>query len=288
MTTPRLSASIVTYQSPPGELLRLLESICVAMEAVRNSEVRGRGVATLVIHLIDNADIPELDVRLIGVDKTRLTLAGITLVLHQGWGNVGYGRGHNRVLPLLNSDFHLVLNTDVEMASTSLIKAIDYLETAPETVLISPAATDFLGNKQHLCKSYPSLFIFWLRGFAPPFIRRKFAKHMAAYERRDLETRPSATTDNNVASPVEIASGCCMLCRTAALQQVHGFDSDFFLYFEDFDLSLRLGKLGDVVYLPSMRVRHGGGNAATKGGNHQRYFLRSALRFFNKNGWKLF
>jgi GT2 family glycosyltransferase len=191
-------------------------------------------------------------------------------------------------LPLLNSDFHLVLNTDVEMASTSLIKAIDYLETAPETVLISPAATDFLGNKQHLCKSYPSLFIFWLRGFAPPFIRRKFAKHMAAYERRDLETRPSATTDNNVASPVEIASGCCMLCRTAALQQVHGFDSDFFLYFEDFDLSLRLGKLGDVVYLPSMRVRHGGGNAATKGGNHQRYFLRSALRFFNKNGWKLF
>ena len=64
MTTPRLSASIVTYQSPPGELLRLLESICVAMEAVRNSEVRGRGVATLVIHLIDNADIPGLDVRL--------------------------------------------------------------------------------------------------------------------------------------------------------------------------------------------------------------------------------
>jgi GT2 family glycosyltransferase len=32
-----------------------------------------------------------------------------------------------------------------------------------------------------------------------------------------------------------------MLCRTSALQQVKGFDADFFLYFEDFDLSLRLG-----------------------------------------------
>ena len=144
MTTPRLSASIVTYLSPPAELLRLLESICVAMEAVRNSEVRGRGVATLVIHLIDNADIPELGVRLLGVDKTRLTLAGITLVLHQGWGNVGYGRGHNRVLSLLDSDFHLVLNTDVEMAPTSLIKGIDYLETAPETVLIAQRRPIFL------------------------------------------------------------------------------------------------------------------------------------------------
>jgi GT2 family glycosyltransferase len=286
MTTPRLSASIVTYLSPPAELLRLLESICVAMEAVRNSEVRGRGVATLVIHLIDNAEIPELDVRRLGVDKTRFTLAGITLVLHQGWGNVGYGRGHNRVLPLLESDFHLMLNTDVEIAPDSLLKAIDYLESAPDTVLISPAATDFLGNKQHLCKSYPSIFIFWLRGFAPPFIRRTFAKQMAAYERRDLETRPSAKPAT--ASPVEIVSGCCMLCSTRALQQVKGFDADFFLYFEDFDLSLRLGKLGDVVYLPTMRVRHGGGNASKKGIDHQRYFMRSALRFFNKNGWKLF
>ena len=46
--------------------------------------------------------------------------------------------------------------------------------------------------------------------------------------------------------------------------------------------------MGDVDYLPSMRVRHGGGKAATKGGNQQSYFLRSALRYFNKNGWKLF
>ena len=288
MTTPRLSASIVTYLSPPAELLRLLESICVAMEAVRNSQVRGRGIATLVIHLVDNAEVPELDVRLLGVDKTRLTLAGISLVLHQGWGNVGYGKGHNRVLPLLDSDFHLVLNTDVEMAPDSLLSAIDYIESAPETMLVSPAATDFLGNKQHLCKSYPSLFILWLRGFAPPFVRRKFAKHMAAYERRDLETRPSAKTDKNAASPVEIVSGCCMLCRTTALQQAQGFDSAFFLYFEDFDLSLRLGKVGAVVYLPSMRVRHGGGNAAKKGGKHRGYFIRSTLRFFHKNGWKLF
>jgi GT2 family glycosyltransferase len=209
MTTPRLSASIVTYLSPPAELLRLLESICVAMEAVRNSEVRGRGVATLVIHLIDNAEIPELDVRRLGVDKTRFTLAGITLVLHQGWGNVGYGRGHNRVLPLLESDFHLVLNTDVEVAPDSLLNAIDYLESAPDTVLVSPAATDFLGNKQHLCKSYPSIFIFWLRGFAPPFIRRTFAKKMAAYERpRPRDTAECKTCPPLLRSRSSVVAAC--------------------------------------------------------------------------------
>jgi GT2 family glycosyltransferase len=79
-----------------------------------------------------------------------------------------------------------------------------------------------------------------------------------------------------------------MLCKTTELQKEGGFDPRFFLYFEDFDLSLRLGKHGAVVYLPTMRVRHGGGNAAKKGPEHRRYFIRSAVSFFNKHGWKLF
>lgn len=298
MTIDRLSASIVTYKSPPKELWRLLDSLCVAAEGLRErvySEFR------LDIHLIDNAEIPALDVRELGLDIPRLQAAGVSLTLHQGWGNVGYGAAHNSVLSKLTSSYHLVLNSDVELAPDSLEQAVTYLNGAPDTVLVSPAATDFLGNKQHLCKAYPSLFIFWLRGFAPPFLRRQFAKRMAAYERRDLDARPSLHASSrrgigaglqspatSEAAEVAIVSGCCMLCKTESLQEVGGFDPRFFLYFEDFDLSLRLGRLGSVVYLPSMRVRHGGGNASKKGRDHRRYFIRSAAGFFNKHGWKLF
>jgi GT2 family glycosyltransferase len=307
LTITRLSASICTYQSPPEELLRLLNSLCAAAERLRErvySEFR------IDVSLIDNAELPHLDIRELGLDLSRLKAAGVSVTLRQGWGNVGYGAAHNSVLSKLTSDYHLILNTDVELAPDSLEYAVNYLSTAPDTVLVSPAATDFMGNKQHLCKAYPSLLQFWLRGYAPPFMRRQFAKYMAAYERRDLDSMPSlpplvkqrgqlgrtssapvqnlANEAQQTAADVAIVSGCCMLCKTTELQKEGGFDPRFFLYFEDFDLSLRLGKHGAVVYLPTMRVRHGGGNAAKKGPEHRRYFIRSAVSFFNKHGWKLF
>lgn len=307
MTITRLSASICAYQSPPGELLRLLNSLCAAAERLRErvySEFR------IDVSLIDNAERPILDIRELELDLARLKAAGVSLTLRQGWGNVGYGAAHNSVLSKLTSEYHLVLNTDVELAPDSLEYAVNYLSTAPDTVLVSPSATDFLGNKQHLCKAYPSLLQFLLRGYAPPFMRRQFAKYMAAYERRDLDAMPSlpplakprgqlartssgavetaANEAQQMVADVAIVSGCCMLCKTTLLQKEGGFDPRFFLYFEDFDLSLRLGRHGAVVYLPTMRVRHGGGNAAKKGRKHRLYFIRSAVSFFNKHGWKLF
>ena len=289
----RLSASIVTYYSAQGELTRLLDSLCIAATRAR-ATVNPR--LTLAVHLIDNAEQPTLDVRELGVTTTQLHAAGLSLTLHQGYGNVGYGTAHNRVLPQLDSDFHFVLNSDVELAIDSLEQALTYLKSAIEPVLVSPAATDFLGNKQHLCKAFPSLFVFWLRAFAPPFMLRRFAKTMAAYERRDLDASAArygvssrdTQVDPAAASEVAIVSGCCMLCQTAALKTVGGFDSRFFLYFEDFDLSLRLSKIGSVMYLPTMKIRHAGGNASKKGAEHRSHFVRSAARFFSKHGWRLF
>jgi hypothetical protein len=36
-----------------------------------------------------------------------------------------------------------------------------------------------------------------------------------------------------------------------------------------------------------MRILHRGGHAARKGIRHIGWFLRSALRFFNRHGWRL-
>jgi GT2 family glycosyltransferase len=77
-----------------------------------------------------------------------------------------------------------------------------------------------------------------------------------------------------------------MLAPTPALRAVGGFDERYFLYFEDFDLSLRLGEHGRLVFEPAMRIVHHGGYAARKGLRHVRYFLRSGIRFFNDHGWR--
>src|SRR5690606_11033925 len=130
-----------------------------------------------------------------------------------------------------------------------------------------------------LCKQYPALWDLFLRGFAPAWLKRLFSKRLQRYECRDL-TNGAAPAD------VPLISGCFMLCRTEQLQRAGGFDEGFFLYFEDFDLSLALGKLGRLRFLPDCRIVHHGGNTARKGLKHIRYFVRSAARFYRKHGWK--
>jgi hypothetical protein len=88
-------------------------------------------------------------------------------------------------------------------------------------------------------------------------------------------------------SPIPIASGCFMLCRTEALVAVGGFAPEFFLYFEDFDLSVRMNRVARIAYVPKVRIVHAGGDAAGKGWTHQRLFVRSAWVFFRRHGWRL-
>jgi len=51
---------------------------------------------------------------------------------------------------------------------------------------------------------------------------------------------------------------------------------------------VRLGKITKTVYLPSFRIVHHGGGAARKGIDHVGWFVKSAWRFYRKNGWRWF
>jgi len=93
-------------------------------------------------------------------------------------------------------------------------------------------------------------------------------------------------SEKEPSADIPITSGCFMLLRSESLAEIGGFDERYFLYFEDFDLSLRLGKKGKLAYLPAMRIQHGGGSAGSKGFKHFKMFTRSGVRFFNTYGWR--
>jgi len=92
--------------------------------------------------------------------------------------------------------------------------------------------------------------------------------------------------DRDVVWDPPIVSGCFMMFRTSVLKQLAGFDPRYFLYFEDYDLSLRTHAVARVAYVPNVRVLHHGGGASRKGSSHIRMFISSAFKFFNRFGWK--
>ena len=74
----------------------------------------------------------------------------------------------------------------------------------------------------------------------------------------------------------------------AVLREAGGFDPRFFLYFEDYDLSLRVARKTRIAYVPAVKVVHHGGHAARKGLRHIGLFVRGAATFFRLHGWKWF
>jgi GT2 family glycosyltransferase len=276
-STLSLSLAVVCYHNSPDELAQLIDSVSIAIGSLKQKY----SLEPIVFYLIDNAESVGPEAGFLESLEQLDATVGLSFRLIQGHGNLGYGRAHNLALSGLNSDYHLMLNPDVLLNPDALTIGIDYLQEHSATVLSAPMAIGPDGSRQYLCKRYPSLFTLFVRGFLPQALRRPFAARLARYEMQDLsDTEPTAS--------VPIASGCYMLCRTKQLAAVGGFNENYFLYFEDFDLSLRMGQVGQIAYLPAMKIVHGGGNAAKKGLRHIAYFTRSALRFFNRHGWRWF
>ena len=273
---PNISLSIaaVCYRTQASELRELFESILDAAEKLGDQF----DYEFLAVYLIDNSEDRHLSLDSLADSQPRAKELNVELRLLHGHGNNGYGSAHNRIIRNLAS-YHLMLNSDIVLDENSLVSGITFLENNADTCIVSPNATDKNGNKQYLCKRYPSVLTFLLRGFAPSFLKGLFSWRLARYEMHDLsEDEPTST--------IPIASGCFMLCRSDALVAADGFDEGYFLYFEDFDLSLRLAEHGKIAYVPAVRIVHGGGHAAQKGLAHIKMFARSGIRFFNRHGWR--
>jgi GT2 family glycosyltransferase len=181
-----------------------------------------------------------------------------------------------------NTHYHLVLNPDVELAPDAIIEGLRFLEAHPDIGVLAPAVAGPGGEREFLCKRYPAVVDLALRGFAPPAVQRRFRRRLERFEMRDA----IAAGSNGFVSPVPVMSGCFMLLKRKVVDATGGFDPGFFLYFEDFDWSVRLNRIAGSAYVPAVRIVHHGGGAARKGWRHIAWFSRSAARFYRKHGWK--
>ena len=274
-TQLNLSVCVVCYHTPESQLRRLLDSLIVSAQYLAHQQP----ASVSNLFLIDNSEFPKVSKELFRGYEAAMGKLGISLTLNHGQGNVGYGRGHNIPINELNSDYHLILNPDVVIKENALHNALKKFRDDRTIKLLSPNATDKDGKKLFLCKRYPSVLTLALRAFFPRPLKAIFSRKLSHYEMRDL-------SQTNYTAGIPLISGCFMLAETSSFTSIGGFDEHYFLYFEDFDLSIRMGGLGEVIYAPDVEITHDGGNTARKGIWHIRKFIESALQFFNSHGWR--
>ena len=212
--------------------------------------------------------------------------SSLTIDLQKSSGNLGFGRANNLAFEVASkkdpaADYILVLNPDAFLSLYSLNRALEEMNNHPEIGVLMPRFKSESGKDLYLAKRYPNLWVLFLRGFAPAWLKKLFKKSIDSY---DLKDQPPDQPHFEAV----VGSGACFLMRKNIWAALGGFDPRFFLYFEDFDLTYRAKKITQVVYEPSIEVVHLGGHTARKGTAHIKYFIKSAGHFFNKNGWKFF
>lgn len=262
-----LTICIVLYNSNKTDVNETLDSL---LSAIKYANL----IHSSKLYIVDNSEKISISA------EDHPIFSVITYDILYGHGNIGFGAGHNMVLQHQVGKYHLVLNPDVKLSFSSLDFAIKFLNIEKECGLLSPSATYPDGEKQYLCKRYPSLADFLLRGFAPKAIQKLFHKRLTTYEMRK-ETQEFVFWDP------PIVSGCFMFFSGEVFKNLRGFDAKYLLYFEDFDISLRTHPLTRIAYVPSVEIVHKGGNAARKGFWHIQQFIRSAMTFFRSHGFKV-
>ena len=84
-------------------------------------------------------------------------------------------------------------------------------------------------------------------------------------------------------------SGAFMLVKRFAIDRTGGFDPRFFLYFEDYDWSVRLNRdHEDRVRADGARSAITAGMRRARAPRHIYWFVKSGIRFYRLHGWKWF
>ena len=229
--SPPVVAVVVTYRSGP--------TIADCLGALAQQLGAADGLV-----VVDNASPGGADDVAAALDRVTTTAERCLLLMDE---NVGFGRACNRGAAEFPGHDVLLVNPDAVLQPGALATLTDFLAASPQYGAAGPLIERFDGSPEPGCRrSLPNPSVAFGRLSR---LDRVFPGRFGAYNR--LDTDPRTATD------IEAGSGCCVLIRRRAWDDIDGFDPRFFMYGEDLDLFLRLGTAGwRTRYVPQSRVLH--------------------------------
>ena len=106
----------------------------------------------LTLYLVDNASPDGSGARLEAAVKggALSTQPGQKVEVRCRRENGGFGTGHNTVLPELTSDYHFILNPDIQLTADTLSDLADWMAAHPDAVMARPGLRFPDGRSQSL------------------------------------------------------------------------------------------------------------------------------------------
>ncbi|MDZ4793037.1 MAG: glycosyltransferase family 2 protein [Bacteroidota bacterium] len=177
--------------------------------------------------------------------------------------NYGFAKGYNEALKQVQTDYYILLNSDVEVQSGWLQPMVSLLEGNEKIAACQPKILSYANKKMF---EYAGAAGGWLDAYGYPFAKGRVF---------DITEEDKGQYDQ--CEPIFWASGAALFIRPAVFHQQKGFDEYFFAHQEEIDLCWRIQLAGHTIYsCPSSVVYHVGGGTLPRGNS-----LKTYLNFRN-------
>jgi GT2 family glycosyltransferase len=190
--------------------------------------------------------------------------------------NVGFARANNQALQRALGDYILFLNPDTVLPEDLARCCLSFLQSTYGIGGLCPRMID--GSGRFLKESR--------RGFPSPWVAacKLFGLTALFPHSRLFATYYLGHLPAGRSHPSPVLSGACLWISRAALTRVGPFDSDYFMYAEDIDLSYRLEQAGYVnYYFADATIIHFKGESTSKDIRHIRQFYKAMSQFRRKH-----
>lgn len=228
---------------------------------------KGLEIKTVVV---DNGSDKEFKVDLEQYKK-------ISLQVYRNKENLGFSGGHNSLYNRVKNedfDFFVLLNNDVFLDEDFLVKLLAPFEKDKAIGATVPKIYFTKGYEFHKDKYEKGETgkVFWFAGGMMDW-KNAVSLH------RGVDEVDKGQYDKE--EEVDFGTGACFAMKKEVIEKVGLFDENYFLYFEDADLNVRIQKKGfKIVYVPDSIVWHNNAGSSGSGSSLHDYYLSRNRMYF--------
>lgn len=187
--------------------------------------------------------------------------------------NIGFGRANNLGFEQARGKYFLILNPDTILEENTLLIMKAFLDKNQEVGIAGCKVLNADGSFQVACRrGFPSPWVAFTKLFGLQALFPK-SKNFARYNQTFLS--------NDETYYIESIAGAFMFARRETIQQLGGFDPDFFMYAEDIDLCYRAGKLNwKVAYVHTTSIIHYKGESTKRSSDNELKNFYKAMEIY--------
>lgn len=185
--------------------------------------------------------------------------------------NYGFAGGYNKALELIEAEYYLLLNSDVEVTTGWLVPLLGFMDANSGVMACQPKVLDY---KNKAFFEYAGASGGFVDRYGYPYCRGRLF---------DVVEEDKGQYDD--VCRVFWATGAAMMVRSKDFWALGGFDGRFFAHMEEIDLCWRMNARGGEVYcVPQSVVYHVGGATLNKSNPRKTYLnFRNNLLLLYKN-----